>query len=39
MIISRYAKDKEITVSKLEEVTIDNERIRNIIKSVEQRIN
>lgn len=39
MIILRYAKEKEISASKLAEITIDNERIRNIIKSVEQRIN
>ena len=39
MIIARYLNSKKISENALTKITIDNERIRNIIKTVEKRIN
>ncbi len=39
MIITRYAGTQKIEAENLAQITIDNERIRNIIKTVEKRIN
>ena len=38
MIISRYVNNKKINQKDLSKITIDNENIRNIIKTVEKRI-
>lgn len=39
MKITRFLNNKEISGDELAKITIDNERIRNIIKNVEKRIN
>lgn len=39
MIVSRYLNNKKISAEELSKITIDNERITHIIKSVEKRIN
>jgi hypothetical protein len=39
MKITRFLNNREITADELAKITIDNERIRNIIKTVEKRIN
>ena len=39
MKITRFINNRKINEDELAKITIDNERIRNIIKNVEKRIN
>jgi hypothetical protein len=39
MKITRFVNNRKINEEELAKITIDNERIRNIIKTVEKRIN
>ena len=39
MKITRFVNNREINEDELAKITIDNQRIRNIIKTVEKRIN
>lgn len=39
MKITRFLNNRKIDEDELAKITIDNERIRNIIKTVEKRIN
>lgn len=39
MKITRFLNNRKINEDELAKITIDNERIRNIIKNVEKRIN
>ncbi len=39
MKITRFLNNRKISEDDLAKITIDNERIRNIIKNVEKRIN